>query len=169
MGDMPLHPALVHLPLGLAFLMPLLALGLALAMHKGWLPPRAWIVAVALQAIVVGGAIAAVRTGEQEQERVEKVVAEATIEEHAERGEVFAWAAGVALVMSGVVVALRSRAKVMAAFVVTGAMVVVAGLAVRVGHAGGQLVFVHGAGAAYATGNPTGPPVVGEREKGEGN
>ncbi len=166
MGDIPLHPALVHVPLGLAFLMPFVALGLALAMHRGWLPPRAWIVAVALQAVVAGAAIVAVRTGEQEEDRVEQVVAESTIEAHAERGEVFAWGAGLALAMSAVVLALRGRGKIVAAAAATGAMVVVAGLAVRVGHAGGQLVYVHGAGAAYATSTRAAPPVVGEREKG---
>jgi uncharacterized membrane protein len=34
MSNLPLHPALVHLPLGLAVILPLLALGLTVAARR---------------------------------------------------------------------------------------------------------------------------------------
>ena len=38
----PLHPAVVHLPIALAVLLPLLSLASLLAIRTGWLPQRAW-------------------------------------------------------------------------------------------------------------------------------
>ena len=40
MGNMPWHPAVGHLPLGLAFMTPLLAIGLTWAIWRDWLPKR---------------------------------------------------------------------------------------------------------------------------------
>ena len=49
--SLPLHPAIVHLPLGLAFVIPALAVGFAWALWKGRTGPRAWVSIVALQGI----------------------------------------------------------------------------------------------------------------------
>lgn len=80
--ETPLHPALVHLPLGLAAVLPIAALGLALALWRGWLPARAWVGLVVLQAMLVAGGVVALRTGEADEERVERTVGEASIEAH---------------------------------------------------------------------------------------
>ncbi len=50
----PLHPAIVHLPLGLAFLAPLLFLAVAVAVAREWIPKRAWLAVVVLQALLFG-------------------------------------------------------------------------------------------------------------------
>ena len=71
MPSLPLHPAIVHLPLGLAFLMPALALGFGWALWTGRIRARAWIAIVALQAVLLGGGLAAMNTGEREEDRVE--------------------------------------------------------------------------------------------------
>ena len=52
MAPLPLHPAIVHIPLGLAFVMPLLALGLTWATWRAHRPRRAFAVLVALQLLV---------------------------------------------------------------------------------------------------------------------
>ena len=67
MGSMPLHPAIVHLPLGLAILMPLVATGFAWALWTGRIRPRAWLAVVAFQALLFGSGIVATRTGEAEE------------------------------------------------------------------------------------------------------
>jgi uncharacterized membrane protein len=64
MDTLPLHPKLVHLPIALAILMPMISGGLLLAWMKDLLPKRAWIVAVALQAVLVGSSVMAMRSGE---------------------------------------------------------------------------------------------------------
>ena len=167
MTSLPLHPAIVHLPLGLAFVMPLLAVGFAWALWKGRAWPRAWVSIVALQAVLLGAGVFAMRTGEQEEERVERVVPDAALEQHEEYAEQFVWAIGVTLVLATLVLASRKPAIAHALTLATVAgTLVVAGAAIRVGHAGGRLVYVHNAGAAYAQTTSTdksSPPSLDER------
>jgi uncharacterized membrane protein len=151
MSSLPLHPAIVHLPLGLAILMPLLAGGFAWALWSGRVRPRAWMAVVALQALLVASGMVAMNTGEAEEDRVESVVQKSAIHQHEEFAEQFVWAAGGTLVLAGLVLVFRqtrvSRGLATAAVIAT---VAVAGLALRVGHAGGQLVYAHGAASAYS-------------------
>lgn len=144
----PLHPAIVHLPIALAVLLPLAALASALAVARGWLPGRAWVLVVALHALLVASAFLAVETGEHEEERVERAVSERFIEAHEERAESFLWIAAAALAVTGAGMlsgALGSAAR--AGSVIAALGVLVAGAAV--GHSGGELVYRHGAASAY--------------------
>ena len=161
--DLPLHPRLVHLPIALAIIMPLLSSGLLVAWAKGALPRRTWLIAVALQGMMVGSGLLALRSGEADEERVEAVVAEAAIEAHEEAASVFVAGAVVALILTGAAAAIpRERAaKVVAGVAVLGTFAVL-GLGYQVGEAGGRLVYQQGAAAAFAV--PTGgarvaPPV----------
>lgn len=155
MTSIPLHPALVHLPLGLAFILPALALGFAWAVWKGRVRPFAWLAIVVLQGVLLGGGLLAMKTGEREEERVESIVPETAIEQHQSYAEQFLWATGLTLATAGMVLVLRRRpeaVRALTAATVLGTFVV-AGTALRVGHAGGQLVYARNAGAAYASGN----------------
>ena len=149
MPTVPLHPALVHVPLGLAFILPLVAAGIAFALWKGLLPRRSWLVLVVLQAVLVAGGAAALRTGEQEEDRVERVVGEAVLHEHEEAAEVFLWGAAIVLAGAAAVLVLPARAAAAGAFTVLAGTLVVTALAVRTGQAGGELVYRHGAASAY--------------------
>jgi hypothetical protein len=157
MNVLPLHPAIVHLPIALALLMPLFAAGVAWALWTGRVGPRAWMVVVVLQALLLGSALVAIKTGGAEEDRVERVVQESVLHQHEELAEQFAWATGATLGLAALVLALRpsvaSRATSMA---VVAATLVVAGLGLRVGHAGGELVYVHGAASAYTSPGQTG-------------
>ena len=42
METLPLHPKIVHLPIALAVLMPLITAGLLIAWWRDMLPRRAW-------------------------------------------------------------------------------------------------------------------------------
>lgn len=151
MTSLPLHPALVHLPLALAFVIPVLAIGLAWALWKERIRPVAWVAIVALQAVLLAAGLVAMNTGEREEDRVERIVPHAAIKQHEEFAEQFVWATGVTLVLAGFVLAPVKRAMVRA-FTVAAVVgsVIVAAAAVRVGHAGGTLVYAHNAGGAYA-------------------
>jgi uncharacterized membrane protein len=159
--SLPLHPAIVHLPLGLAFLMPLLALGFAWALWSGRVRPRAWLVIVLLQTLLLGAGLVAMTTGEREEERVEFVVPEAALERHEAYAEQFVWATGATLLMALLVLPFRrsTAARMLIGATVVGTAVVCLA-AVRVGHAGGQLVYVHNAGAAYATSQTDAAPAT---------
>lgn len=144
----PLHPAIVHFPIVLALLAPILAAAAFWAIHSGRVTRRAWIGILVVQIALVGAAWAATETGEQEEERVERVVAERHIEEHEEAAERFLALAALVLplaaagLLAGPIGTLNR--------VLTIALSVAAlGAAGAVGHSGGELVYRHGAAAAY--------------------
>ena len=93
----PLHPAIVHFPIVLAVLAPLLAAGAFWAIQSEHLPRRSWLGIVILQVVLVGTVWIATETGEHEEDRVERVVAERHIEEHEEAAERFLALAALAL------------------------------------------------------------------------
>jgi uncharacterized membrane protein len=160
--SLPLHPAIVHLPLGLAFLMPLLAAGFAWALWRGRARSRAWLAIVALQAILLGAGLVAMNTGEREEDRVERIVPEAAMERHEEYAEQFVWATGLTLGLAALAFAFaRPDIRRGLTLATVAGTVVVMGAAVRVGHAGGELVYVHNAGAAYT---PAAASTTAERE-----
>lgn len=165
MGNIPLHPLVVHLPLVLAVFLPVIVAAILWADWRGRLTRRSWWIGAVTAALLAGGAFVALQTGENEEERVEQVVAEAALETHEERAEVFLWATLAPLMLvvgAGLLTAPRARRWVGGAAVV--ASLAVAGLALGVGHSGGELVYVHNAGAAYADGVQTGARLGGDIE-----
>jgi uncharacterized membrane protein len=144
----PLHPAVVHFPIALALLAPFLIAGLLYAIRSGRSPARAWVGVLVLQAVVAGSAWLAVETGEDEEDRVERVVAEAPIEAHEEAAERFLVLAGVAVVIAGVGLA-GGTVGLVARFVMLFASLGLAWAVMDVGHRGGELVYRHGAASAY--------------------
>jgi uncharacterized membrane protein len=173
MDSLPLHPAIVHLPLGLALVMPLLAGAAAWAIRTNRLDAKAWIAIVVLQALLLGSAFAAMRTGEGEEDRVESVVQGRLIHQHEELAEQFVWGVAITLGLAALVLVARrsAAARVLPPVVVLGTIVVL-GLGLRVGRAGGELVYVHGAASAYtstpsadATSSPAQPSDPGDSDR----
>ncbi len=149
------HPKVVHIPMALTVLMPLVAGGLALAWWRNWLPWRAWFVAIGLQAILLVSGVVALRTGEAEEERVERVVSARLIEAHEEAAEVFVWVSGAVLaVMLAAAAFGPRRSGLPVASAATLGTLIVLGLGYRTGQAGGSLVYEHGAAQAYGTSGP---------------
>ncbi|MEZ4465681.1 MAG: DUF2231 domain-containing protein [bacterium] len=148
----PLHPLFVHLPLALSALMPLVAGGLLLAWHKGWLPRRAFAIAVLLQAALTVSGFAARYTGEQDEERVEAVVGDDPIHAHEEAADFFVIAAAGTLLLLILGLALKGRAGKGLALVGTLASGAVLFAGIRVGHLGGEIVYQHGGAAAWKAG-----------------
>jgi len=144
----PLHPAVVHFPIVLAVLLPLFAIGALVAIRKGARPLRAWSLPLAVGAALTLSSWVAVETGEDQDERVERVVAEQPLETHEERAEMFLTLSGVLLLVSatGLVRGVVGRAGRITATVGAVALVVAAA---QVGHSGGELVYRHGAASAY--------------------
>jgi uncharacterized membrane protein len=154
MSGLPLHPAVVHIPVGLALVAPILAAGVALAVWKGWLSRRAFVAIAVVQAIVVASALAAMQLGERDEKAVERLVGEAAVERHEERAEVFVWAAAGALALSAAVLLLPAGAAPLAAAAVVAATLAVAGLAAWTGEAGGEIVYGRGGAAAFLHAQP---------------
>jgi hypothetical protein len=155
MSTLPLHPALVHVPLGLAFALPPIAAGLAVAIWRGRLPRASFGALVGLQVILVGAGLVAMQLGERDEGRVRHVVAERLVEAHEERAEAFVWAAGAVLAGAVAVLVVPAGAAPALAAAVAAGTLGVAALGVAAGSAGGELVYRHGAAAAYL---PPGAP-----------
>jgi uncharacterized membrane protein len=146
----PLHPAVVHFPIVLVVLLPIVALISLVLIRRGASPRKAWIPVIALAVGLMGASWVAIQTGEREEEAVERVVGDRPIHEHEEAAELFlSLTAGMALLMAvGFTAGLPGR---IARPVATAGAVLLVAAGYQVGHTGGDLVYEHGAGSAYAS------------------
>jgi uncharacterized membrane protein len=151
----PLHPAIVHFPVVLSVLIPLVAIGALWAIKRGASHKRAWGVTTAVAAVLALSAWAAVQTGEQQGERVEDTVGESRVEHHAEAGEtlLFTSAGLLAVVALGLMPGTTGR---VARYAGAAGTLAVAAMAYQVGRSGGELVYKYNAGAVYAASDSTG-------------
>lgn len=145
----PLHPALVHFPIVFMVLLPIAAAVSLWAIRQGARHSRAWLVPLAFAVALSGSAWLAVETGEQQEERVEDVVPEGAVEHHAGAAEQFLL---LSIAVTGLVALglLRGRPGQVARGVAVAAAAALTIAGYRVGHSGGELVYRHGAGSAYA-------------------
>jgi uncharacterized membrane protein len=148
---MPLHPAVVHVPLGIALAIPFVALyALVVARRTGHLERTRWLPVALLQAIALAGGIAALRTGEADAKTARKVVARAAIHEHHERGETFVWLTGASFAASATAIFLTAERARRSAAVVSLVLALLAAVGTYyVGSSGGELVYRDGAARAY--------------------
>lgn len=168
LAELPLHPAIVHLPLGLSMVMPLLTL--ALLVGRRWLGPPAVALVAGLQVLVLAGALAAERTGEEAEEGAERQnVPHDIIHEHEERAELFTLLAGITA-LSLIAAAAAKERKPALPLIGVGALLSAATLAqgLRTGHEGGELVFEHGAGVERVGDAAVGEPAGRSHEGAEG-
>lgn len=144
----PLHPAVVHFPVVLVFLLPIVALVALWVIRRGASVKRIWAIPILVAIALSAASFFAVRTGESEEERVERVVAESVLEEHEEAGEQFMFLSlgvlglGLFGFMRGTV---GSAARIMTFVAALG----LTAMGARVGALGGELVYEHGAASAY--------------------
>lgn len=164
----PLHPATTHFPV--AFLILGAAVAVVAVFVRRWNLPL--LAAILLVAGAVG-AVVAVNTGKEEEEKVEHAVpaAEGVLESHEEWGEnarnagiIAAFFAVIAVFFAAKPVAGRVLSAVTALVALNAAYCVA-----QAGHFGGELVYRHGAGVSSGTAG-SGQSVPGEafrEERGE--
>lgn len=156
----PLHPAVVHFPIAIAALLPFAAALAAAAIATGALDRRAWMGIVLLHAVGAGMGWFAMRTGHEQEERVERALGdrlEEPIHEHEEAGERLVWAFGLTWVLTAAGL-LRDRTGSRARVAAVVGAVVVGLLSVPTGESGGALVYQHGAAEAYVKPHGEAPP-----------
>jgi uncharacterized membrane protein len=136
---------IVHFPIALAFLIPVFALVLvARPAARGC---REWSYLVGMSALFLVTSLAAVQFGEIDQEIVESMVSEASLESHEESGEKLPWFAA-AMFIGSLAGWLRNDSKwILRGFALMS--VVTLGWTAYVGHQGGQLVYREGAAQAH--------------------
>lgn len=157
----PLHAAVVHLPVALAVLLPLAAVIALIALSRGAAPRPTWGVVVLMAALLVGSGLVAKETGEDGEERVERIVPEAALEAHEEAADRFV-VIGVALLGLSLVGLRRDRLGSGARAAATLGTLAVLAAGWSVGHAGGELVYRYGAGAAYTDAAAAAVPARGD-------
>jgi uncharacterized membrane protein len=151
----PLHPAVVHLPMALAVLVPVFAVVALVAVRRGGRPLRTWSVAAAMFAALSVSAWASMETGEDQEEAVETVVPDAALDTHEDAAEQFLWLSVAVLGVAGVGL-LDGRVGSTARVLATAGSLGLLAAGYRVGHSGGELVYRHGAAAAYVEGATAG-------------
>ncbi|HVX38616.1 MAG TPA: cytochrome c peroxidase, partial [Gemmatimonadaceae bacterium] len=155
----PLHPAVVHFPIVLMFLVPVAAIGALWMIRRGAHPAKAWAFAVAACGALTLSAWAAVETGEDQGERIENVVGERPIDSHKDSAKLFFAMSGVLLVVTAGGL-LRGEAGRAARVVSTLGALGLLGAGYQVGHSGGALVY----GENGLAGGPTTFESGGEEE-----
>jgi uncharacterized membrane protein len=154
----PLHPLIVHFPIALTFILPLMILVCALMIKKNKMTPKGWFIVVGLQMAIVGGGYISLETGETEEHEVEKGVSKKLIHEHEEAAEVFVGSAVVALVLSLGAYFVKRELGFKLKLVVFVISLISCYLVFKAAELGGELVYKHGAFNAYieASDEPTG-------------
>lgn len=147
MFDLPLHPIAVHFPIVIGMTLPFIAMFLWWAIKKGHVQQKAWILITALALAYGASALVASELGEDDEDKVEKVVSEKVIEEHEEAAERIPWVAGALVVLSFGGLMARPGPKAQIAFVAL-SLIALAPL-VNAGHTGGELVYHYGAANAH--------------------
>lgn len=148
---LPLHPKVVHIPIALCIVMPIVVLFLGVGVWRGWFSPSVWALAALLQCIQLGGALVALRSGHADEKVIEGYASDEAIHRHEEAAEVFTYATGATALLLGATWALRRRGKVAAGLAVASfaATCGVAYAGYVVGDAGGRLVYISGAADAH--------------------
>lgn len=164
MHEVPIHPILVHIPIALAVLMPLIFGGLIIAIRRDFLPVQSWWIAVLLQLVLALGSIAALGSGHAEEERVEDFVPKEMIESHEHLAMAMAGTALVALVLSAASLRKGIKGERLYRVASFAASLAVLGLAGMVGHQGGELVYKHGAAGIAQPTQLSNPPAPEEEE-----
>ena len=159
----PIHPAIVHLPIALTLLLPLIVGAAWLLARRGFPIRSAWVGVVAGVALLSGSAWLAVETGEQQEERVEKVVSEGALESHEERANLFLGLAAGTLVLSLAGLA-SGRVGKYGRIAAAAASLALVPAGYFVGHTGGELVYRHGAAQAYIGSGQSADPANDQRK-----
>lgn len=153
LNNLPLHALIVHMPIALTVLVPVFVVVAFLLGRRLMKPAVAWAFPVGMLALLLASGFAADQTGEDQEEKVERVVPESALETHEEAAELFLIVTGAVLVLSaGGLVSNRLGATMRVVGGVGTLAVLAAGW--NVGHSGGALVYQHNAGSAYSTTSP---------------
>ena len=144
----PLHPAVVHFPVALALIFPVMAAIALIFIRRGSSAINTWIPISVLALMIFAGTLVAKNTGAEEEEKVEDVVSRSVIHDHEENAELFAILAGIMLAVSLAGFVPKKWGDAARYLTIVASLAVVA-VAYQTGKSGGELVYEHGAAAAY--------------------
>lgn len=154
-GDLPLHPVVVHLPLALAILIPILVIAVLVGMAKCQWPRSVWLAVVLFCALGAVSGFAALQTGEDVEDPVEEVVSKDLIHEHEGAAEWFARGLWILFFASLLHFVPRKNQAARWPYITTLVLSIwVLTMGLRTGHTGGSLVYEHNAASALQPKTP---------------
>lgn len=159
MVEVPFHPQIVHLPLALSVVLPLLALAVIICIRKQKFSSHVWILVACLQVLTTGSGYLAMETGEDDERAVGALVGKPLVHAHEERAEMFVAISVAASVVAVATVVVKASAQFYLMLVALVLMLGQSALGWRTGHSGGELIYVHKAANAHVS---AAPPVVEE-------
>jgi uncharacterized membrane protein len=148
--QVPFHPIIVHFPLAITFLLPVLVLIFALMIKSNKMSQKAWLIIIGLQVLTTATGYISLESGEEAEEVAERVVQKKVIHEHEERAEIFVGSTVLALILSIAAFFLRKEIQYLVQLGICLVTLVSCFLAYRTGESGGELVYRYGAASAYA-------------------
>jgi uncharacterized membrane protein len=148
MPTMPLHPIIVHFPIAIGMIAPLLILLIWMGIHRWSWPMRTWSIVVLVNLILVVSSVAALKTGEQDEDKVESYVTKQAFEDHEELGEKLPWLFAALMVVSAIPFVIPKQKKLFMTATLILSSASIAPIVV-VGHTGGKLVYEQGAANAH--------------------
>jgi uncharacterized membrane protein len=158
--SLPLHAIIVHMPIALTILVPLFVIVAFVLERRGVAATKAWMLPTGLLALLLVSGWTAMQTGEQQEDKVERIVPEAAFETHEEAADLFLIITGGVLVLAAGGLVNNRVGKGLRVAGAVGTLAVL-GAGYNVGHSGGKLVYTYNAASAYAqAGTPGAPGVV---------
>ena len=145
MFDLPFHPIVVHFPIALGVLVPVMGMFLIWAMSSKRANAKSWGIMVFITALYLASAVGAVKTGELDEHNAEELIGRSLVHDHEEAGEKVPWAAGILFVSCLVTYAISRNKLSWTHKLVT--LLAIAGLypLLYAGETGGKLVYEQGA------------------------
>lgn len=148
--QVPFHPIMVHFPIALSFLLPILILIFAFMIKSQKMSHQMWLVIIGLQIATTITGYVALDSGEKEEHTVEKVLEKKYIQHHEESAEIFVGSTVLALVLSIGIYFLRKEMQFYLQLGICALTLISCYLVYTTGHSGGELVYRYGAASAYA-------------------
>jgi uncharacterized membrane protein len=158
---MPLHPFIVHLPVGLALVMPLL---LFVFIIRGKLRRQSqgrsgWLLVMILQAVILAGALFSNRTGDDDSQRVVPAVSASLVEAHEDAAHILTVVSAV-LMLVAATAAFHFKFREMLIWVSLGLSCLQWGQVMHTAKLGTELVYRYGAAGVAPRAVPSAVPAV---------
>lgn len=140
MGNIPIHPMIVHFPIVFAILLPVAAMIALFLIRKQTKPMRAWVIPFAISLILLATGVAGLRTGEAQLERGKAAIPLQVVAEHRQAAHRFIVVAAAVALVAAAGLAPGCTGRVARRVATAGAFVVVVSV-FQVGQAGAELAY----------------------------
>jgi uncharacterized membrane protein len=147
MFNLPLHPLVIHFPIVLGTLFPIVGILFWWGIKEKVVPQKLWSLVVIFAFIYTVSSVVAVELGEIDEEIVEEIVSERVIEEHEEAGELIPWVGGTLFIVSMIGYIRKKSDRLRLTLAILSLLAVYP--LIETGHTGGKLVYKYGAVIAH--------------------